>query len=227
MISVITPVHNEAAILEENARKLISVASSISPQAELLLIDNGSTDSTLKIAAALSAKDPRIKALSIPQKDLGGALREGVLAASGEYIVWYPIDLSIDFSYFNESLKEISGFDIIVGSKEHPKSSVVRSKTRKFLSFFYNSFVNLIFSLRISDTQCVKTFRASTIKRIVEQSKSAGIVWEVELLYRAKKAHLLMKEVPVIVHDMRKGSKIRPLDMLKAFWNLIMLRLRI
>jgi len=220
-------VHNEAAILEENARKLISAASSISPLAELLLIDNGSIDSTLKMAQELSAKEPRIKALSIQQKDLGGALREGVLAASGEYVVWYPIDLSIDFSYFNESLKEIEGVDIIVGSKEHPKSSVVRSKMRKFLSFFYNSFVNLLFNLRISDTQCVKTFRASTVKPIAEESKSSGIVWEVELLYRAKKAHLKMKEVPVIVHDMRKGSKIRPFDMLKAFWNLILLRLRI
>lgn len=227
MISVITPVHNEAVILEENAKKLLTQASSISPDVELLLVDNGSTDATANIARGLSSVDGRIKALSIPEKDLGAALREGLLKASGEYVIWYPIDLSIDFSYIGSSLKEIADYDMVVGSKEHPKSSVVRSKTRKFLSFFYNSFVNLLFNLHISDTQCVKTFRASTIKRIAEQSKSSGIVWEVELLYRAKKSGLRVKEVPVKVCDMRKGSKIRPLDMLKAFSNLIMLRLRI
>jgi glycosyltransferase involved in cell wall biosynthesis len=225
MISVVTPVHNEEAILGENAKKLIAHISSVSQEAELILIDNGSTDATPGIAEGLSRADGRIKALSIPEKDLGAALREGILAASGEYVVWYPIDLSIDFSYIGSSLKEIAGFDMVVGSKEHPESSVVRSKTRKFLSFFYNSFVNLLFNLHISDTQCVKTFRASTIKRIAEQSKSSGIVWEVELIYRAKKAGLRVKEVPVKVCDMRKGSKIRPLDMLKAFYTLVRLRL--
>jgi glycosyltransferase involved in cell wall biosynthesis len=226
-VSVITPVYNEAAIIEENAKKLIAQAALLAPEAELLLISNGSTDATLEIAKKLSLSDPRIRVLSLSEKNLGAALKAGIRESRGEYIIWYPIDLSIGFEYFKSSLDTIVGCDLVVGSKEHPKSQVTRTAARKFLSLVYNGMVNLLFGLSISDTQCVKTFRASSTKPIAEETKSGGIVWEVELLYRAKKKGLCIREVPVKVFDMRKGSKIRPVDILKAFRNLILLRLRI
>jgi len=227
MISFIIPIHNEEKILQENLEKISDYLNSLGKEFEIVLIENGSTDNTLAITNEISRKDKRVKALSIHQKDLGKALRKGILSASGELLIWYPIDLSVAFDYIPESLREIEDYDIIVGSKEHRKSSVTRSGTRKFLSIIYNSFVDLLFNLGISDTQCVKTFKAESTKSIIEKTTSGGIVWEVEFLYLAKKADLRMKEVPVHVIDIRRKSKINILDMIKAFINLIILRIKI
>jgi glycosyltransferase involved in cell wall biosynthesis len=227
MISLVIPVHNEERILQKNLGKLLDYLKSLGGEFEIVLVENGSTDNTLKIADEISGRDKRVRVFSINQKDLGRALREGILNAQGEYLVWYPIDLSVDFAYIPESLEYIRDYDIIVGSKEHRESSVTRSGTRKFLSLVYNSFVNLLFNLGISDTQCVKTFRAESTKTVVEKAGSGGIIWEVELLYLAKKAGLRVMEIPVNVRDLRKGSKIRILDMIKAFINLIILRINL
>jgi glycosyltransferase involved in cell wall biosynthesis len=227
MISLVMPVHNEEKILRENLEKLKAYMMSLNSEFEVVLIENGSTDSTLKIAEEISHSDTRVRVLSIPKKDLGKALKKGILEASGEYILWYPIDLSVDFEYIERSLGEVKNYDIIVGSKEHSESKVMRSLTRRILSLLYNSLANLLFGLGISDTQCVKTFRAEKTKPLAEKTESSGIMWEVELLYLAKKSGLRVKEVLVSVHDTRKASKIKPMDMFKAFMGLLRLRLRV
>lgn len=227
MISIITPVHNEASIIEENSKKIIEYMDSYSRDLEFLIIDNGSTDSTLEKAKALAAGDSRVRVLSLPEKDLGAALRAGILEAKGEYIVWYPIDISVNLKYISDSLQQIRGYDIIVGSKEHPNSKVVRPWIRKFLSLVYSRMVNALFGLGLSDTQCVKTFRSSSVKDVALESKSSGIIWEVELLYRSRRKKLKIKETPVEVCDLRKGSTIKPFDILKAFINMLRLRLKI
>lgn len=224
-ISIIIPVHNEEKILRENLEKISGYMESLGKKFEIVLIENGSSDSTREIAEAIARRDKRVRALSIPQKDLGGALKRGILNAKGEYLIWYPIDLSVELDYIPESLQEIEDYDIIIGSKEHRESHVVRSGTRKLLSRVYNLFVNLLFNLGISDTQCVKTFRAESIKSIAEKTVSRGIIWEVELLCRAKKAGMGLNEVPVHVRDLRRGSKIKILDMVKAFMGLVKLRI--
>ncbi len=227
MISLVIPVHNEADVLEGNLNQLVDHMQSFSSSFEVVLVENGSSDSTFRIAENISQSDPRVRALSLPVKDLGGSLRKGILEANGKYLIWYPIDLSVNFDYIQKSLEEIKDHDIIVGSKEHPLSSVTRSSKRRYLSFVYNSIVNLLFGLGFSDTQCVKTLNAESVKPIAKKAKSSGIMWEVELLYLAKKANLRLKEVPVSVHDTRKGSKIRVMDMVTAFSNLFKLRLRV
>ncbi|MBN2015030.1 MAG: glycosyltransferase [Candidatus Altiarchaeota archaeon] len=225
MISIVMPVHNEEKILRENLEKLEAYLQSLGMDFEIVLVENGSKDNTLKIAEEISHSDTRVRVLSIPEKDLGKALKKGILEASGEYLIWYPIDLSVGFEYIERSLEEVKKYDIIVGSKEHPDSKVMRSLTRRILSLFYNSLANLLFNLGISDTQCVKTFRAEKTKPLVEKTESSGIMWEVELLYLVKKSGLRMEEVPVSVRDTRKASKIKPMDMFKAFMGLLRLRL--
>jgi len=226
MISLVIPVHNEEKILQENLEKILGYLNFLREESEILLVENGSTDRTFAIASEISRRDKRVKVLSIDQKDLGKALKKGILNANGEFLIWYPIDLSVALDYIPESLREIKNYDIIVGSKEHRESSVTRSGTRKFLSLIYNSLVNLLFDLGISDTQCVKTLRAESTRPVVEKTNSGGIVWEVELLYLAKKSDLRVKEVPVHVVDTGRKSKIKISDMIKAFINLIILGLK-
>ncbi len=226
-ISIIIPVHNEEKILRENLEKISGYMESLGKKFEIVLIENGSSDSTREIAEAIARRDKRVRALSIPQKDLGGALKRGILNAKGEYLIWYPIDLSVELDYIPESLQEIEDYDIIIGSKTIKGSIDNRPFGRKIYSILYNSLVNLLFNLRISDTQCVKTFSGSSIVPMVEETKSGGIVFEVELLYKARKSRLKIKEIPVRVKDTRLDSKINFGVIRKAFQDLISLRVRI
>lgn len=226
-ISLVIPIHNEEKILLENVKKISNYLESLKKEFEIILIENGSTDRTFTIATEISKKDFRIKAFSIPSKSLGDALRRGILNANGEILVWYPIDMSVDLGYIPESLSIINDCNIVIGSKEHKDSMVRRSYSRKIYSMAYNFLVNLLFNLRISDTQCVKTFNRNSIMEIVKETKSGGIIFEVELLYRVRKNGLKIKEIPVKVRDLRPDSKIKFNDIGKAFWNLISLRLRL
>lgn len=226
-ISIVIPIHNEEKILVENSKKISNYMESLKKEFEIILIENGSTDRTLAIAIESSKKDSRLKALSIPSKSLGDALRTGILNATGEILIWYPIDMSISLDYIKESPEIIDSYDIVIGSKEHKDSKVERSFSRKIYSVIYNSLVNLLFNLHISDTQCVKTFRRDSIVPIAEETTSRGIVFEVELLYRARRNKLRIREIPVMVRDLRKDSKINFIDMKRAFMDLISLRQRI
>lgn len=226
-ISLVIPVHNEEKIIRENLKKISEYLESLRKEFEIILIENGSTDRTFAIATEISEKDPRVKALSIPQKSLGDALRKGILNANGENLIWYPIDMSVGLGYMPESLDMINDCDIVIGSKEHKNSKVERSSSRKIYSRVYNSLVNLLFNLHISDTQCVKTFNRDSIVEIAKETKSGGIVFEVELLYRAIKNGLKIREIPVNVRDLRPDSKINFRDIIRAFQNLISLRLRL
>lgn len=226
-ISLIIPVHNEEKILQENLKKISNYLNSLGKEFEIILIENGSTDGTFALATGISKKDSRVRAISITQKSLGDALRNGILNAKGEILVWYPIDMSVNLGYIKESLGMIDDYDFVIGSKEHKNSKVDRSLSRKIYSMVYNFLVNLLFNLHISDTQCVKTFKKESIAEIAKETTTGGIVFEVELLYRARKNRLKIKEVPVMVRDVRKDSKIDFMDMEKAFIDLISLRLRI
>ncbi len=226
-ISLVMPVHNEEKIILENLSKIIAYMASLNKSFEIILVENGSRDRTLVLAAEYSEKDNLVKTLSIPKKSLGDALRKGFQESTGEMLIWYPIDLAIDLSYIEESLRLIEDCDIVIGSKEHKDSKVERSKSWKRYSMFYNALVNLFFGLGLSDTQCVKTLRKDKILPLLAKTKSGGIVFEVELLYLAKKKGLRLKEAPVIVKDFRTDSKIKYNDIRRAFTDLIALRLKV
>jgi glycosyltransferase involved in cell wall biosynthesis len=226
-ISIVMPVHDEEKILIDNLSKIISHMATLGESFEIVLVENGSKDKTLVLATEYAEKDVRVRAFSIPQKSLGDALRKGFQEAQGEILIWYPIDLAIDLSYIKESLEDIKECDIVIGSKEHKDSKVERSASRKKYSMFYNSIVNLLFNLGLSDTQCVKTMRKEKILPLIASAHSGGIVFEVELLYKAKKNGLKIREIPVIVKDFRPDSKIKYSDIGRAFTDLISLRMKV
>lgn len=228
LVSVVTPVNNEAAILEGNVG-LISryLEENVTADFEHILVENGSTDRTFEIAQTLSKKDSRIRVLRIPERSLGRGLRVGFENARGDFVVWYPIDMAIDLSYIKNSLGDIKDYDIVVGSKDHPKTKLTRPFLRKFFSRVYNLLINLLFPVGFSDTQCVKTFRREPLQDLLPEVKTNDINFEVELLYRARRRGLRMVEYPVEINDTRRDSKIRPLDFFRTALKLFLMRLRV
>jgi len=228
-VSIVTPVNNEEKILEKNAAAISRYMKEKfgAGEFEHIIIENGSVDGTLRAAEKISKKNPAVRVLRIPERSLGRGLRTGFQNARGDFVVWYPIDMSIKIDYIRDSIKAIGGYDAVIGSKGHPETRLTRPLMRKISSKVYNTLINLLFGVGFSDTQCVKTFRRKPLQEILPTVKTDDINFEVELLYRARKKGLRMLECPVEIHDTRKGSKIKPLDFLKTALKLILMRLRI
>jgi glycosyltransferase involved in cell wall biosynthesis len=220
-------VHNEARILTKNAATLCRYLEALEVKFEVILVDNGSTDDTLQKARALAGKLQEVKVFSIPFKSLGAALRLGFEKACGAVILWYPMDLAVGLSYIKNTLAEIDSCDVIVGSKAHSDSVVERRLVRRALSRIYNRAVNLLFGLGLSDTQCVKTYKRESILPLLRETQSGRLVFEVELLYRARQKGLAIREYPVVVTLTRIGSRIRPKDIMCTLFDLLKLRLRL
>ncbi len=225
-VSVVIPVCNEAGIISENSRKILDYVLSITPDCEIVFVENGSTDDTLSVIESLSSKEPRIRYLSTGFKDLGEALSRGFRAARYSLIVWYPIDLAFNLSFISDCVRLSQDCDIILGSKTHKDSKQVRPKGRILLSKAYNTMTRLLFGLRFSDTQSVKAFRREPLMRILDKTISRGIVFEVELLINAADAGLKVCEIPVEVRDTRTDSKIDLRVVFNAFVSLFKLKAR-
>lgn len=224
-LSIIIPVHNEGEIIIKNTKRLIVFLNKFFTNYEILLCDNGSTDSTTEKGRYLAKKHKKIKFFRVGKKALGLALKEMIKKSRYEKIVYLPMDLSVDMKFVNEAAGLLEKYDIVIGSKYMQQSIDKRSFTRKFLALVFNTLVNLFLNLNVSDTQCVKGFRKSKIIRIVEKTKSEDLFFEPELLWYARQSHLKLTEIPVVCEDYRKtkvkifGDSLRLFLKILNFWR--------
>lgn len=220
-LSVIIPVHSEEKIITRNTERLIGFLNRYCKNYEIILCDNGSTDSTAEKGELLAKKHKKVRFLRVERKGLGLALKELIKNSRFEKIIFLPIDFSINLKFVGEALQLLGKYDMVIGSKRMDGAVDDRPFGRRFSTFLFNSLVNLFFGLGIKDTQCVKGFRKSRIKKINDEIKSEDLFFDVELLIKAKKSRLKMIEIPVICKDHRK-SKFKVLgESFKIFFRII------
>src|SRR5512140_1400591 len=90
--SVVIPIHNEAECLEAEVNELVGEMDARGVDYELILAENGSSDTTPQLADRLASENPRIQALRVPVPDYGYAMKTGMLAGKGDFIVNFDID---------------------------------------------------------------------------------------------------------------------------------------
>ena len=220
-LSVIIPLHNEEDIVEKNTKKLIDFFNRKRGVYEIILGDNGSTDSTPEKCHVLAKRFKQVKFIRLEEKGIGLALKEMIRRARFGNIVFLPIDFSVDMKFVDEALKLLDKYDIVIGSKRTEGAIDDRPLDRRISTFVFNFLVNLFFDLGINDTQCVKAFRKSKIKKINERIKSKDMFFDVELLLKAKKSGLKMIEIPVSCKDHRKSNFIIPLEFFRTILRII------
>ncbi len=116
--SVVIPIHNEAECLADEVTALVACLDAGAVDYELLLAENGSSDDTLAIGERLAQADPRIRAFHVPVPDYGAAMKAGMLAGRGRFIVNFDIDYwDVDFMLKAGDLMDGSRAAIVVGSK--------------------------------------------------------------------------------------------------------------
>ncbi len=229
-LSVIVPVFNEAARIDSGVQVILAYLRNGGWSWELIVVDDGSVDETaVKVQRAI-AEEPRARLIQyLPNRGKGFAVRTGVLAASGMWIVFIDADLSTPVEEIECALSRLqTGVDIVVGSRAHPDAHIERKSSyfRRVASVVFDRVRNLIVGLhQFSDTQCgFKAARGAAVRPLYERAVIERFMFDVEILYLAENAGLSMEELPVRWAD-SPGSTVRFLPgVYRMFRDLLRIR---
>jgi len=201
--SVVIPVFNEEALLPSLVRDLTRSFAQLPFEAEILLVENGSSDRTKELAHELSFEFDNVRAITLQQPSYGGALRQGILAASSDIVIIFNADLwSLTFLLDSFALLEL-GSDLVLGSKCLGRSSDGRHFTRRLITKYFNAFLRTFLSVRSTDTHGMKALRRSKILPILLACRTSREVFDTELVLRSERVGITISELPVVVRDVR------------------------
>jgi glycosyltransferase involved in cell wall biosynthesis len=206
-VSFVIPVYNEEAILRA---AVVDLRERLSPhhlRYEVILAENGSRDGTLASAQELAARYPEVRVLRSDAPNYGRALRQGILAARGTFVVCEEIDLcDVDFHLQALALLREDRADFVVGSKLLSGAADERPLLRHLASQAYNSTLRILFGFRGTDTHGLKAFRREAVAPLVAACRIERDVFASELTLRAYRAELRVLELPVRVLEKRPPS---------------------
>ena len=206
-ISVVIPVHNEAAILKQSVTDLVGGLSGLTDRFEVLLAENGSVDDTVARGEALHAADPRVDVFSCPRPNYGAALRAGLLRARGRFVICEEIDLC-DADFHGRALQILRAdqADLVVGSKAMPGARDHRPALRRLATRVYNGLLRRAMGFSGTDTHGLKAARREAIVPVVRRCRVEHDVFASELVIRAEHEGLRVVEIPVDVEERRAPS---------------------
>lgn len=203
--SALIPVYNEEKVIVKNTRKLISYLSKLKSPYEIILCDNGSTDSTIEKGIELQKKFPKkLKFLSIDEKGVGFAFRKSVLAASYNNLISLDMDLAIDLDFIPKCLDLLKDYSVVVGSKT--AGSQQRHFYRKFISDNFILLTKLLLGLNFTDYSIgAKGYRKSDIIDRI-QYVDHGSFYVIDIIYHVKKKGKKIVEIPTMCYDTRNSK---------------------
>ena len=214
-LSVVIPAYNEAVRLGNTLRAVVDYLRQHWPDAELIVVDDGSSDHTADLARETfrDAKSLRTSVISYKTNlGKGRAVRLGLLAARGDVTLFSDADLSTPITEAPKLVDPIINgqCDVTFGSRALNREliGVHQPWRREQGGRIFNLVVRLATGLPFWDTQCgFKAFRMSICRPLVEAATVDRFGFDVELLYLAFRAGLNLKEVPVR-WDHNEGSKV-------------------
>ena len=199
--SIIVPVFNEESKISIVLNQIKDIFAEYVQNYEVIIINDGSLDETLKVILEEQQSDPHIKVLTYPtNKGKGYAVRLGVTNSKGDIVIFLDGDFNISPTEIREFINQLEGYDLTIASKAHPLSVVSGPTERVFLSKAFNLLVRLLVGVKINDTQSgLKVGRGPALRNIFEKIAVKGFAFDVELLAIAIKLGLKIKELPVRV----------------------------
>jgi glycosyltransferase involved in cell wall biosynthesis len=210
------PVLNEAETLDRQVRILHDFLWKNFPepgQWRIVIADNGSTDDTRHIAAALCDEFQEIQLLSLPEKGVGLALKTSWTQSKADIVGYMDLDLATDLRHFPQAYHALAteGFDLVYGTRLHKKSRVIgRTLKREITSRIFNLMLRLYLGTRFSDGMCgFKWLRREQVKPLMEAGAiSNGWFFSTELLAIAEWKGLKICELPVVWTDDTSSSRV-------------------
>lgn len=235
-LSIIIPAYNE----EENIKRgcLADVAHYLKDKEyswEVILVDDASTDKTLKELQSFSEKYPGFKVSAQPHRGKGGTVIAGMLKAKGEIVLFTDLDQATPLPEIEKFFPEFEkGSDIVIGVRSGRKGAPL---IRKVMALGFSILRTIILNLNYKDTQCgFKAFRQDPARAIFKKMKvytektiAAGAAvtagFDLEVLYIARKQGYKVAQVPVVWNH-KDTERINPIkDSLEGLRDLIKVRI--
>lgn len=231
-LSIIIPAYNEG---ERLGRGLTRIRDYFASQPlgltgiEILVVDDGSTDDTAKIAAERAREFASFRLVSNGQnRGKGYSVRHGILEARGRIALFTDADLSAPIEESEKLFRAIrEGNAVAIGSRSIDRSLIFarQSRLREIAGIIFNALMRLFTGLDIEDTQCgFKAFVREPCRIIFEQQRIERFGFDPEILFLARRHDLRITEVPVRwAHD--PGTKVHMIrDSLLMFGDLVYIR---
>lgn len=233
-LSLVIPAYNESARLGNSLKTVFAYLNHTGLGAEVIVVDDGSTDNTVQVARQSFAAADNIQTTLItvcPNRGKGHAVRTGLFASRAPIAVFFDADLSTPIEEIPKVVRPIErdGYDVVFGSRALDRSliGVHQPWRREMGGRMFNLLVRLSTGLPFADTQCgFKAFRLSSCYPMIDAAVIDRFAFDVELLYLAQSIGLRLKEVPVR-WDHNDGSKVNVLrDSLRMFREVQSIRRR-
>ena len=229
-LSIVIPAYNEERRLPATLDVVFDwLDASPYSDAEVLVVDDGSTDATAAVVESHAAREPRLLLVQNPgNRGKGFAIRHGMLQAKGDWILFSDADLSAPIDEFPKLLAaaQEKSAAIAIGSRALDRSliGVHQSQWREMSGIFFNRIMRLITGLPFADTQCgFKLFRRDAARRIFPLQKLDGFSFDVEDLFVAHTLGIPTIEVPVRWNNV-EGTKVSLLQGIASFLDLLRIR---
>lgn len=220
---VIIPTYNE----RENIELIVQRVVSSVPEADVLIVDDGSPDGTGKVADEIAANDPRVHVLHRPAKaGLGAAYIAGFgWGLERDYGVL--VEMDADGSHAPEQLpsllRALRSADLVLGSRWVAGGTVVNwPKSREVISRCGNLYTRIALGMSLRDaTGGYRAYRRAVLEQVDYQNVSSqGYCFQVDLAWRASRAGFRVVEVPITFADRESGdSKMSGAIVREALWR--------
>jgi len=206
VFSVYLPVYNEEKVLEKNVMRVDQALHAIGKPYEIIIVDDNSTDKSSAIAKRLARK----KSIRALRYENGPSRRENqgraFAEAKGDIIAFMDIDLATDLKDLSLLLTSVYSkkWDVAIGSRYIHGAVIKRLTVRRIYSWCYNTAIRMLFDSRIDDHQCgFKAYRKSVVMDLLnrmgyDSSFKRGWFWDAEMMIRAQKQGLHIRELPVV-----------------------------
>lgn len=244
-LTLVLPAYNEAARLGSALNELFGYlgrtgapraggrsAAELGPW-DVLIVDDGSTDDTVAVAEARPEAQPRadgsapeLRVLRRPHGGKGAAVQAGILAATGDLVVFADSDMATPPDQLPLLTGALADHDLALGSRVQPDGTDRRASQpvhRRLLGKVFHSLAGAWVTGSVPDSQCgFKGFRRSVGQDLFDRQRITSIVFDAEIIHLARRRGYSIAIVPVQWTDQR-GSRmrVRPLLALRVLWDLV------
>jgi dolichyl-phosphate beta-glucosyltransferase len=228
--SIVIPAYNEGARLGATLEKVLAYVRQQPWDAEVIVVNDGSRDNTADIVRQFAAKNSSLRLIENPgNRGKGYSVRNGILNAHGDIILFSDADLSSPIEEMPKLLAAIAGgAEIAIGSRwlRAELQTQRQSLHRQLFGRIFNLLLRIVLGLQFADTQCgFKAFTRRAAQTILPLQRIERWGFDPEILFLARKFGFRVEEVPVRwghsggtrIHPLIDGSRMFQ-EMLRIRW---------
>jgi glycosyltransferase involved in cell wall biosynthesis len=204
-VSVVIPCLNEAESIAQCVIAARRVLDEHDLYGEVVVVDNGSDDDSAALARLAGAR-----VVEEPRRGYGSAYHAGFAAARGDYIVMIDADLTYDFEEIPRFVRELDeGAELVMGNRMHAVQPGAMSLLSRIGNPLLSGFLNLLFRTPIGDAHCgMRAVRRDVLPTLALQA--TGMELASEMVIRAARTGLEIRELPIALHPREGESKLSP-----------------